>query len=213
MDRAEPFATALTALREAVAERIYPPGARLKVQGIASGLRLSPTPVREALSRLAGEGLVEDRRGEGYFTWRLSPPDVAELLDLHLAVLLAALSRPGPPPAASASASLDAALGDGGDALAPVNWSRRLFAQVLRERAGRVLVGVQAQVDARLRPVRRIEPQVLENLAAEARLLAAAYEGGAPRRLAAELRRFHARRRRLAVVFARQLQGEDIDEI
>ncbi|MFN3487458.1 MAG: GntR family transcriptional regulator, partial [Planctomycetota bacterium] len=58
---------ALTAVRDRLQSGALPPGARATAVDLADDLGLSTTPVREALSRLAGEGLLEDRRGQGYF--------------------------------------------------------------------------------------------------------------------------------------------------
>jgi DNA-binding GntR family transcriptional regulator len=50
---------AYQAIREAIATRRIRPGERLTERGLAMLLGVSPTPVREALRRLAQEGLVE----------------------------------------------------------------------------------------------------------------------------------------------------------
>ena len=63
--QAEPFHVALATLRERLRTGAYRPGVRITAVDLADELRLSNTPVREALARLAGEGLVEDRRGQG----------------------------------------------------------------------------------------------------------------------------------------------------
>ena len=65
--QAEPFHVALSALRERLQNGTLAPGARATAVDLADQLGLSTTPVREALSRLTGEGLLEDRRGQGYF--------------------------------------------------------------------------------------------------------------------------------------------------
>lgn len=62
MRQRDPFGSAVTSLRAAL-EYGLAPGQHLSVADIAASLKLSTSPVREALSRLCGEGLVEDRRG------------------------------------------------------------------------------------------------------------------------------------------------------
>lgn len=69
----------------------------MMITELAQDLRLSSTPIREALSRLAGEGLIEDRRGSGYFAWRLDAVDLVELYDLQAAYLAAAVRRGADP--------------------------------------------------------------------------------------------------------------------
>lgn len=62
-------------------DQAFPPGARLSIDGLAEQLGTSPTPVREALARLAAERLVEFTPFKGY--------SVMELLDQqHLADLM-----------------------------------------------------------------------------------------------------------------------------
>jgi DNA-binding GntR family transcriptional regulator len=66
-------------LRQAIFEGRYPPGARLVERKLAAELGISHIPVREALARLADEGLVErlPRRG-----CRVAALTVDELLEI-----------------------------------------------------------------------------------------------------------------------------------
>nr|WP_314121549.1 GntR family transcriptional regulator [uncultured Brevundimonas sp.] len=84
MRQRDPFGSATTSLRRAL-EHGLAPGQHLSVADIAASLKLSTSPVREALSRLCGEGLVEDRRGLGYFTRSAPAEDIVGLLDLEAA--------------------------------------------------------------------------------------------------------------------------------
>lgn len=93
MRQRDPFGIALNSLRSAIAEGLAP-GQHLSVADIAASLRLSTSPVREALSRLCGEGLVEDRRGLGYFTRAAPLEDILGLLALEAAHLRLAASDP-----------------------------------------------------------------------------------------------------------------------
>src|SRR5919205_2279212 len=56
------------------------PGTRLRPEDLAVTLGLSPTPVKHALARLAGEGLVVHRAGLGPF---VAEPTVEEILELY----------------------------------------------------------------------------------------------------------------------------------
>ena len=64
--RADSFLQALAGIRERLRDGVFRPGERIAATQVADLLGLSATPVREALSRLSGEGLLEDRRGQGF---------------------------------------------------------------------------------------------------------------------------------------------------
>ena len=66
----EPFHVVLRHLRDRLQRGVLPPGAHITAVDLADELRLSTTPVREALSRVAGEGLLEDRRGHAFTFYR-----------------------------------------------------------------------------------------------------------------------------------------------
>ncbi|MEN5169790.1 GntR family transcriptional regulator [Brevundimonas pondensis] len=108
MRQRDPFGMAMASLRTALEEGLAP-GQHLSVADIAASLKLSTSPVREALSRLCGEGLIEDRRGLGYFTRAAPFEDIIGLLDLEAAhVRLASRDGlvPGPHDAANAVVDL-----------------------------------------------------------------------------------------------------------
>src|SRR5688500_14255183 len=81
-------------LRQRIATRQYAPGSRLTEAEIAQEFEVSRTPVRQALHRLAVEGLVEVKNGVGI---RVTEVDDAELQDIYelrmsLATLIGRLS-------------------------------------------------------------------------------------------------------------------------
>ena len=77
----DPFGEALSELRMRLRQGELRPGAPLVVMDLAQSLGLSATPVREALAFLAGEGLIEGRRGaaRGYLAGRLGSAEIADL--------------------------------------------------------------------------------------------------------------------------------------
>lgn len=87
----DPFSVALDTLRDRISDGRLVLGEPLTITEVAYELGLSATPVREALSRLAGEGLIEDRRGRGYFARRIDVADLVELYGLRRLYLLAAV--------------------------------------------------------------------------------------------------------------------------
>lgn len=194
--RTEPFQRALNGLRERLRVGDYPPGSRITATDVADDLRLSATPVREALSRLAGEGLVEDRRGQGFFIRPLAAVDVADLYRLSLAHLLIALAPhrtsprrvvPGPP---AGQRSFDPA--------EPVSEIERLFAIWVGEAASRTLAIAFRAVQVQLGPIRRLEPLLIADLEAEAAQLQALDPADLAGERLPRIRQFHARRLRLA---------------
>ncbi len=69
------------------------PGVQLQVVEMARQLGVSRTPVKEALSRLIMEGLVQDLPRKGYFVSRRDSEDITELLDARLMLELVAVQR------------------------------------------------------------------------------------------------------------------------
>ncbi|MFJ4500146.1 GntR family transcriptional regulator [Streptomyces sp. NPDC088864] len=80
-------------IRAGILSGAYPPGSRLRERDLSEALGFSRIPVREALTRLTGEGLVvmEPRRGASVRD--LSLRDVAELFDLRLSLEVFAARR------------------------------------------------------------------------------------------------------------------------
>ncbi|MFI6879936.1 GntR family transcriptional regulator [Streptomyces sp. NPDC050400] len=80
-------------IRARIHSGAYPPDARLRERELAEALGVSRVPVREALMRLAAEGLVvlEPRRGAR--VRRLTLRDIEELFDLRLSLEVFAARR------------------------------------------------------------------------------------------------------------------------
>lgn len=186
--QAEPFHVALAAIRDRLQSGALPPGARATAVDLADDLGLSTTPVREALSRLTGEGVLEDRRGQGYFVRRLGAVDVADLYRRSLAHLLIALEprRSGRMPTPTAEASADPQ----DPSFDPVAHVEDRFRHWVGATGSRLLIAAFRVVQIQLGPVRRVEAQVLHDLDPEARVLLET-DVSRGERLAA-LRQFHA---------------------
>jgi hypothetical protein len=194
-NQAEPFHLALAGLRARLRDGHFPPGARIAATEVAETLRLSATPVREALSRLAGEGLLEDRRGQGFFLRALSGLEIADLFRMSLSDLLIAQDSHRARAAARGRGGAEAPDGDAGNPVARVE---RLFADWIAEAGSRTLSVTFRTLQIQLGPVRRAEPAIIPDLQAEADDLQALVgtDGAAARGPA--LRRFHLRRVALA---------------
>ncbi|WP_068879377.1 MULTISPECIES: GntR family transcriptional regulator [unclassified Phenylobacterium] len=194
MERLEPFRQALVDLRRRIRDGELGPGARVTAKEVAEGLKLSPTPVREALSRLAGEGLLEERRGDGFFVPELSAADIAVLYRLSEQLLLIAQAEARDGRAAEAQPDDD-----------PVRAVERLFFAWTGEVGSRVILEAYRTVAIRLAPVRRCEVEFIDDLAQEAEQLQALASTSARDARAEAIKRFHRRRVALAERLSKRL--------
>jgi DNA-binding GntR family transcriptional regulator len=80
-------------LRRAILEVVIEPGAAIREMEIAARFGVSRTPVREALQRLADEGLVEIRPQRGTYVALLAMARIEEALFVREAVECAVLQR------------------------------------------------------------------------------------------------------------------------
>lgn len=71
-------------LRTAILTGDLPPGTRLRSEHLAAEWGVSPTPVREAFQRLAGEGIVAISPQRGARVAPVDPAAAAELYELRL---------------------------------------------------------------------------------------------------------------------------------
>lgn len=91
---------ATTLLRQMLLDGRFDDSERLVEDRIASELGISRTPLREALHRLAQEGLLEKRRAGGYALRKLNPVEVEDainirsMLESHAAELAASRATP-----------------------------------------------------------------------------------------------------------------------
>jgi DNA-binding transcriptional ArsR family regulator len=149
----DPFSAALEALRDQLRNGRLVAGEPLTITDLAHALGLSATPVREALSRLAGERLIEDRRGRGYFAPRLDVSDLVELYGLRRLYLTEAVradeaaGRPPPFEHPDPSAPAGAQLVD-------------VFDWIVARSGNKALFDAYRQVGERLAPSVRVESQI-----------------------------------------------------
>jgi DNA-binding GntR family transcriptional regulator len=87
-------------LRERIVKGDIVPGNRLQDVQLAAELGVSRTPVREALLRLEGEGLVESDPNRGFFVAPLSRKEVLEIYPIVWTLECLALDSSAPPTAA-----------------------------------------------------------------------------------------------------------------
>ena len=78
--------TAYQDIRRRILDNIWSPGYQALEQDIASQLGMSRTPVHEALTRLAKEGLVEVAPRRGMRVLPVSPNDMKEIYEILTAL-------------------------------------------------------------------------------------------------------------------------------
>ena len=190
------FGSALKTLRQRLRDGAYPPGNPLVIIELAHELNISATPMREALTRLAGEGLVEDRRGWGFCVWQLSREAQEELYRLNHLYVQLALSAERPVRSRQSAALVDKAAMDA-ELSAPVGLraaTEAVFAHVVE--AGCQIGGVLAyrSLRDRLAPLRLAEAHVFVDAGDELRDLSAALDRREEEDQARALARYHERR-------------------
>ncbi len=164
------------------------PGQRLDLAFLASRQRASLTPVRAALHRLTGEGLVEAYLNAGF---RVSPVTLGGLQDLYtwnrllLAEALAAPLRPESGLAAGFELPLE---------LVVVRDVANLFREVVHRLGNAEATRAIEGVNDRLHRVRMFELSVLGDGVAELRLMARLLSGDERAGLGEAIKYYHDRR-------------------
>ena len=186
------FSSALVALRTRLRRGDYVLGEPLIIKNLSQALGLSTTPIREALARLSGEGLVEERRGSGYFAPPLGVTELSELYHAHETLVLSVLGIQPLEPAAPSWSNESPHPGPS-DGPAELVLTERLFDAIIRQTGNRVVFDAYRRVADRLAPARLVEGRALQGVDQEVRQLQRQVDEGA-RRLDGEVRQYHRRR-------------------
>lgn len=180
----DPYGAALGAVRQFAEAGRFVPGEPIVVTELAAEVGLSPTPVREALACLAGEGLIERRRGRGYFYPVLTAAEAIDLFELQLAYLHAALTlHPrGLAPLRKAVAGIQR-----------LDGIQALFGAIVAQSANSALIRAHQRLTDRLGAALRVERRLDEAGDMVAEMVQAISEGRIPDLLDL-LERHHDRR-------------------
>lgn len=143
----------LEALRRQITEHDLRPGERLDPAIIASQLSTSVTPVRDALNRLTGEGLVAARIGGGFAMPQIDEPLLHDLYQWNEQVLLLALAGwlRGSPQASDSH----------GEARTQPERTAALFAAIASRSANSLHLTTIETLNSRLHAIRRAEGAVM----------------------------------------------------
>lgn len=183
----DPFTLALASIRDRIQTGALAGGASVIVLEEAQRLRMSTTPIREALARLCGEGLVERATPGGYVALRLDAAAARDRYAMQHHYLHIAIDpdrrphRPAPPAPRRGS-------------VAPGQAVDALFSSVVSISGSRTLWDAFSRVSGQLAVLRRCEPVLFGDLEAEAEQLYCAYNGGLDAHFAAIVARYHDRR-------------------
>lgn len=211
--RADSFKIAFETVKAELRSGVHPPGARLTANEIAERLDLSQTPVREALSRLAGEGLLLDRRGQGFFVPSLSEDDLVVLFRLQQELLR--IATDGDRPTVS-GADVDRILAASEETPPPERFAiagERLLRMVAAS-ASPLLARHLARLHDQLARVRIAEAQILDRLADELDVLSEAVAGGNGPAMRVAIDGYFERRIQAAPLLARlQINSPNIESI
>ena len=180
------FGLVLTGVRDKLLSGEIAPGQLLGIADLASEFRTSVTPVREALTRLTGEGLLVGTRRSGFARPQLPVEVVIDLIALHHAEVAWAvqiLDRREGVPAEEVDPS-------GLRALAAESVFRHLVARA----SSAALSAAHRTTTLQLGPIWAIERAVLARVDEELLGLAGAARSGAWRCVSQGLFDYHARR-------------------
>jgi DNA-binding GntR family transcriptional regulator len=73
-------------LRESIQSGALPPGSELRQERIAKKFGISRVPIREAMSRLQAEGLIELRPRRGFAVKSLDVAEIVEIFELRMVI-------------------------------------------------------------------------------------------------------------------------------
>ncbi len=73
-------------LRSEIVEGRLAPGERISPEELAERLKISKMPIKEAIERLSGDGLLDVQSRRGTFVTRLDPTELAETFEVRCAL-------------------------------------------------------------------------------------------------------------------------------
>jgi len=179
-------------VRRALQSGRYAPGQRIDPSGLAAEFNTSPTPVRLALYRLVGEGLIADHARSGLHVPLLTEVALRDLYDWMERLLLMACDI-GVAPTFQQSGNLVIASAD--DDLVKLTW--QLFDAIARATTHWSLHHAVKRANDRLAPIRRAKKGLIEHAYEELSQLNRHWQARDIPALKAALHDYHERRKQL----------------
>jgi len=192
----DPFSLALQDLRDRAMQGLYAPGRSVVIIEEARRLRLSTTPIREALAWLCGEGLMERAPRTGYLAPRVDASLLRDRYWVRFRCLETGLELTANQAAVAAPAR-DAA--DQGAVL-------DLFDRIVRATGNRALIEAFRLVDAQLRMLAGAEARLFGDIREEALELLRIESGGSHDQLLTAIDAYHRRRMESAAVIVLEVE-------
>lgn len=192
-------------VRRALQAGRYTPGQRIDPAKLASEFNISPTPVRFALYRLVGEGMVTDHARDGLHVPLFNEVALRNLYDWMERLLLMACDI-GEAPAIQKTGKVELVAADGD--LVKLTW--QLFDAIARATAHGSLHHAVKQTNDRLAPIRRAAQGLLKNRFEELSELSRNWETRDIPALKSALLDYHERRKQLVpCIVALLSEGRD----
>jgi len=191
-------------VRRALQSGRYAPGQRIDPATLAAECDTSPTPVRFALYRLVGEGLVADRARNGLHVPLFTEVAMRDLYDWMERLLLMACDI-GVAPTVRKIGELELASAD--DDLVKLTW--QLFDAIASATAHWSLHRAVMQTNDRLAPIRRAKRGLLEHTYEELSQLNRHWQTRDMPALKAALHDYHERRKQLVPCIVALLSGHN----
>lgn len=182
----------------------FAPG-RLQVSQLADRYATSATPVREALLRLVGEGMIEMPSTGGFSAGPIGEAQVRELYELNLRMMLMATAWRGAVPEEPTD---DVFAGRGLEPAIDV-----LFSSLGRSTGNRQFTAIVESINDRMCRIRRAEQIELDGLRREFANLEALVRTGSEEKLRRALRNYHRRRLNRIAGIAERIAIQDADHL
>jgi len=179
-------------LRTALQAGRYVPGERIDPTALAHEFKTSPTPVRFALYRLVGEGMIADHAREGFHVPFTTEVALRDLYDWIQRLLVMACDI-GPTPTQTKARAFDISTQDSDIVMR----TRELFETIALATDHHCLYYAVRQANDRLGPVRRVKHRLLPNTSGELNNLARLWRKQNLEALKAALIDYHECRKRL----------------
>ena len=174
---------------------LYPPGVRIDPAMLADEFNTSPTPVRFALYRLVGEGLIEDCAREGFHTPRITEISLRQLYDwMECLLLLACEAQHGQHPTQSNTTKFH----DMSDDI--VSLTSYVFDTIALGTQNPCLYAAIRHTNDKLSPIRRMGIGLLEHTTEELQMMLEHWQQRDKKTLKSAVIKYHERRREIVPI-------------